>query len=365
MHTKTINLKVQSERTCPVVIGYQTLNQLGSYLNLKNSQKIAIISNPTVSKLYYETIKQQFNNQCLLIEVEDSEKSKDFSVVKTILDKLLEEKFERQDLIIALGGGVIGDLAGFVASIYLRGIKLIQVPTTLLSQVDSSVGGKTGVNHPAGKNLIGTFYQPHVTYIDVKALSTLPERQCLCGLAEVIKYGVICDAEFFHLIDKNKEMIKAFNFEQHQDLFTALIYRSCENKAKVVEADEKEAGLRAILNYGHTFAHAIESTFKYGTYQHGEAVAIGMVAAAKLSEQLSLLSSESANKIVELIKYFNFPKKVSSVSPDLLIDKMFLDKKVKDGSIQFVLPTDIGSVKQVGNIERDLIKDTLIKHVIE
>ncbi|RAP36864.1 3-dehydroquinate synthase [Candidatus Marinamargulisbacteria bacterium SCGC AAA071-K20] len=367
LNAKCINLTVESKRSCPIIIGHSILSKLHDCIPDDPKRKIAIISNQTVASIYLNPLKTALSkdHDVIYLEVNDSEKSKDFMTVSNLLDQLLNEKLERNDIIIALGGGVIGDLAGFVASIYLRGIQLIQIPTSLLSQVDSSVGGKTGVNHKSGKNLIGTFYQPHMTFIDIQALNTLDKRQCLCGLAEIIKYGIILDKDFFDFIDKNKERIKNFNFSKDKELWEKLIHTSCANKAKVVEKDEKEAGLRAILNLGHTFAHAIESVYEYGTYCHGEAVAIGMVAATKLAEKLKIISTVESDKIVTLIHYFDFPKRTKPVDSQLLIDKMKMDKKVKSGSIQFILPTAIGKVISLGDIDENEVKNILRNVVIE
>jgi 3-dehydroquinate synthase len=362
-----IELNVSNNRNCPIIIGHNTLSEIHKSISSEKKQKIAIISNKTVAKHYLSPLRESLesNHQVVYLEVEDSEKSKNFDNVKYLLDQLLKEKFERNDIVIALGGGVIGDLAGFVASIYLRGIQLIQIPTSLLAQVDSSVGGKTGINHECGKNLIGSFYQPHMTVIDIQALTTLDKRQCLSGLAEIIKYGIIMDSQFFSLLEENKETIKEFNFKKDKDLWESLIYTSCSNKANVVQKDEKEAGLRAILNLGHTFAHAIESVYEYGTYSHGEAVALGMIAATKLSEKLNKISSSDSARILSLLYYFDFPKNTKKCDPQLLIDKMKMDKKVKNGTVIFILPTAIGKVDSQGDIDESLIKSILLEHVIE
>ena len=269
--------------------------------------------------------------------------------------ELLKSKFDRSSLLIALGGGVIGDITGFVASTYMRGIRFIQVPTTLLSQVDSSVGGKTGVNHPLGKNMIGTFYQPSLVVIDINTLKTLPHREFLSGMSEVIKYGIIADRKLFDYLQTNREDILSFG-----DSIIHIIKRSCEIKADVVSKDEQEAGLRAILNFGHTIGHAIETVTGYKKYLHGEAIAIGMCAAAELAVKSGILNAKETAHIRKLIESYNLPVMIpDDLKASELIEAMEIDKKVTAGKIKFILPETIGAVRIEDDVNRQLIKDVL------
>ncbi len=314
----------------------------------------AVVTNPKVGGLYGKAVMESLSSSGfapILIEVPDGEEYKSLAEASRIFDALIENRFERKSPIVALGGGVIGDLAGFVAATYLRGVPLIQVPTTLLSQVDSSVGGKTAVNHPKGKNLIGAFYQPLAVFIDPDVLNTLEEREVKAGLAEVIKYGVIRDPGFFKFLEENaKGLLSAGQIIK-------AIERSCEIKAEIVGKDEKEEGLRAILNFGHTFGHAIEALSGYGSYRHGEAVAIGMAMAAGLAARLGMCQ-ECGPRIKALLSALNMPSSPPSISPKDFIDSMRLDKKVSGAAIRFVLPVRMGEVaiKQVGE---DILADFL------
>jgi 3-dehydroquinate synthase len=256
---------------------------------------------------------------------------------------------------VAFGGGVIGDITGFVAATFMRGIRCVQVPTTLLSQVDSSVGGKTGVNHPLGKNMIGAFYQPSLVLIDIDTLKTLPKREFLSGVAEVIKYGVIADNELFDFLNREKENIFSFG-----DAIIHIIKRSCELKADVVSQDEKESGLRAILNYGHTIGHAVETVTGYKKLLHGEAVAMGMCAAADLAVNMKMLNPGDAARIRELVEFYSLPGKVpSDLKASEMIEAMAIDKKTRAGKLQFILPESIGHVKIVDDVSREMIQDVL------
>ena len=262
--------------------------------------KVAIVTNPTVSKLHLDKLLDSIDGvEPLVIEVPDGEEYKNMDTVLSILDRLFENRFDRKSILIAFGGGVIGDMTGFSASIFQRGIDFIQIPTTLLSQVDASVGGKTGVNNRFGKNLIGSFYQPKAVYIDIDFLKTLPDREYSAGVAEVIKMAVMFDKEFFEFLETN-DLKSRENIEK-------MIARSVSLKAEVVNQDEKESGIRAVLNYGHTFAHVIENETNYSKYLHGEAVAIGMVMANKLAVKLGHLTQDEANRIENLLKKNNLP----------------------------------------------------------
>lgn len=314
------------------------------------SGKAACITNPTVGRLYGDRTLSSLSKagfEPYRIDIPDGEEYKSLEWVSHIYDKLIEYKIERQNPIVALGGGVIGDIAGFAAATYLRGIPYIQVPTTLLSQVDSSVGGKTAVNHARGKNLIGAFYQPKMVFIDADILKTLGERDIKAGLAEVIKYGIIRDNTFFSFLEHNYEDILGFG----NKLIDA-IKISCKIKADIVEEDETETGIRSILNFGHTFGHAIEAVTKYKEVRHGEAVAIGMAAAARLSFKLGLCSKDVVERIEGLITKIGLPVHGSALSLAALqrflgrdfLKTMEIDKKVIGGKIKFVLVENIGRV---------------------
>lgn len=308
------------------------------------SGKAACITNPIVGKLYGDRAFSSLSRagfEPYRIDIPDGEEYKSLEWVSHIYDKLIEYRMERQSPIVALGGGVVGDIAGFAAATYLRGIPYVQVPTTLLAQVDSSVGGKTGVNHPMGKNLIGSFYQPKMVLIDVDALKTLEPRDIKAGLAEVIKYGIIRDSGFFAFLESNYKDALALG-----DSLVYAIKVSCSIKAKVIEEDETETGVRAILNFGHTLGHAIEAATHYKELRHGEAVAIGMAAAARLSLKLGLCNKDVCQRIEGLLAKVGLPTKLSAVSYQLsakdLFQAMEIDKKMTGGKIKFVMVEDIG-----------------------
>jgi len=313
--------------------------------------KAAVVTNPRVGALYAKKVMdglEQAGFEAVLIEIPDGEEHKTLEEAARVYDRLIEFRMERRDAIVALGGGVIGDMAGFIAATYLRGVPYIQVPTTLLSQVDSSVGGKTAVNHPKGKNLIGAFYQPAAVFIDPEALSTLDEREMRAGLAEVVKYGVIRDAGFFGFLEGH-----AAELLSPGPALVSAIERSCAIKAAVVAADETEAGLRSILNFGHTFGHAVEAATDYGAFRHGEAVAMGMSAAAGLSAGLGLCAAEVSSRLRSLLSALGLPVSMPDLPPSALVEAMLLDKKVSGGRIRMVLATEIGSVvtREVGRAE--------------
>ena len=349
----TVNLK---DRSYPIYIGRNNLDLVGEMMKSKGLEgKAVCITNPTVGKLYAHRIISSLNSagfETSRIDIPDGEEYKGLEWLSHIYDKLIEYKMERQSPIVALGGGVIGDIAGFAAATYLRGVPYIQVPTTLLAQVDSSVGGKTAVNHPEGKNLIGAFYQPKMVLIDVDVLKTLGDRDVKAGLAEVIKYGIIRDSNFFSFLE--------LNYADVSGLGNGLIHAvrmSCGIKASIVEEDETETGVRAILNFGHTFGHAIEAATHYKELRHGEAVAIGMVAAARLSLKLGLCSKNVCERIEGLISNIGLPIKLSAISYQLSANDLFkameIDKKVVGGKIKFVMVEDIGKVifRQIGSAD--------------
>ncbi|OGP22357.1 MAG: 3-dehydroquinate synthase [Deltaproteobacteria bacterium GWA2_55_10] len=337
-----------AERSYDIHIERGLLREIGprmKALGLKGPA--AVITNPTVDALYGKSVTDSLSASGFtpfVINVPDGEEYKSLSEASKVFDILIENRFERKSPIVALGGGVIGDLSGFIAATYLRGVPYIQAPTTLLSQVDSSVGGKTAVNHPKGKNLIGAFYQPRAVFIDPDVLKTLDEREIKAGLAEVIKYGIIRDLEFFSFLEENAKKLLGPG-----DEIIRCIERSCEIKAEIVGKDEKEENLRAILNFGHTFGHAIEALSGYGSYRHGEAVAIGMAMAAALSARLGLCT-ECGTRITALLSSFGMPFSPPEIKPKDFIDAMRLDKKVSGAAIRFVLVERMGEVivREVG-----------------
>jgi len=314
--------------------------------------KVIIITNPTVAGYHLDTVLEKIAaSELNVITVPDGEAYKTLQTVESILDQLFEYKLDRRSLLIALGGGVIGDMTGFTASIYQRGIDFIQIPTTLLSQVDASVGGKTGVNNRFGKNLIGSFYQPKAVYIDPAFLTTLPPREFAAGVAEIIKMAVMFDMDFFSFLE---------TADLGEDsALRETIRKSVEIKADIVNQDEKEAGIRAVLNYGHTFAHVIENETHYTKYLHGEAVAIGMVMANRLACRLGLMTEEEERRVAALLKSYNLPVHYRIDDIDRFYTQFFLDKKSAHNSIKFILPRGIGHY----SIQKDL-DETLIKEVL-
>jgi len=320
---------------------------------LKFDNKVAIVTNPTVAKFHLEKVLKVVDAPHLeVIEVPDGEEYKNIDTILSILDRLFEAKFDRKSTLIALGGGVIGDMTGFAASIYQRGISFIQMPTTLLSQVDASVGGKTGVNNRFGKNLIGAFYQPKAVYIDPAFLDTLPDREFAAGVAEAVKMAVMFDRDFF-------EFFKSASLK-NKDEVIEVIAKSVKLKADVVNKDEKESGIRAVLNYGHTFGHVIENLTNYKKYLHGEAVAIGMVMANELAIKLGLLSREEANDIKSVLEKNNLPTYFEIEDVEEFYEHFFLDKKTSKGSIKFILPNgSIGSHVIKSDIPKSIVTDVL------
>ncbi|MCC6544469.1 MAG: 3-dehydroquinate synthase [Nitrospirae bacterium] len=347
------------QRSYDICIGHNSMSGLARHLKtLPVGKKGAIITNPVLSKLYGESLSRHLSGEgykITTIELPAGERYKTLKSVSRIYDILIEEKFERNSFIIALGGGVIGDVAGFAAATFLRGIPYIQVPTSLLAQVDSSVGGKTGVDHRLGKNLIGAFYQPCLVWIDVDVLKTLPRRELTSGMGEVVKYGVIADEQFFNYIQDNFKDILLLN----EDMLIHTVARSCEIKAMVVSSDEREAGLRAILNFGHTMGHAVETITGYRKYRHGEAVAMGMVFAARLAVNMGLCGDEVAASVERLCRLIGLKTELPVIQLPVLTDILGRDKKVADGKVRFVLPVRIGEVKIVENADSDLLQRTL------
>jgi 3-dehydroquinate synthase len=358
MHVVKVDL---GDRSYDIEIG-TNLDQIGRRLQgFGFGQKIAFITNPTVKKLYGQRVVDSLKAAgfvVLSIEIPDGEQYKTLDWANAIYSALLINSFDRKSALVALGGGVIGDLTGFAAATFMRGVPFVQVPTTLLAMVDSSVGGKTGVNHAMGKNMIGAFYQPKKVLMDLDVLKSLPRKEFLAGMAEVIKYGVIWDASFFEYLDRKQEKILSLD----PDALSHIIRRSCEIKAEVVSKDERESGLRAILNFGHTVGHAIETAENY-TMRHGEAVAIGMVYSSKLAHKTGLCDASVPERVEKLIKSFGLPTNLTALSrkPSVteLIDIMRIDKKAEGGKVKFVFPKKIGEVVVTGEWEEQKLQDLI------
>jgi 3-dehydroquinate synthase len=338
MRTLTVAL---GERSYPIHIGPGVLEKPELIAERLPQKRAVIVSNDTVAALYLESVESRLHGagiDTLRIILPDGEDHKNWQTLNTILDALLENRCERRTTIVALGGGVVGDIAGFAAAVYQRGVPFVQIPTTLLAQVDSAVGGKTAINHPLGKNMIGAFYQPRVVVADTDTLSTLPARELSAGLAEVIKYGFIRDPEFLDWLEGHMDALLA----REAEALGYAIERSCANKAEVVGADEHEGGVRALLNFGHTFGHAIETATGYGTWLHGEAVAMGMVLAARLSGQLGHLAAADVDRVEKLLERARLPVRAPDLGAREYIDLMGHDKKVQGGRLKFILLRGLG-----------------------
>lgn len=345
------------DRSYPIYIGENLLVEKDLFTPHIQGKEVLIVTNEIVAPLYLEQLKSTLTDYRVEVAIlPDGEQYKTLEVMQRIFDCLLEHKMSRKVTIIALGGGVIGDMAGFAAACYQRGVPFIQVPTTLLSQVDSSVGGKTAVNHPLGKNMIGAFYQPQCVLADTATLSTLDARQLSSGLAEVIKYGLINDPEFFDWLEQNMALLVA----RDPAVLAKAIARSCQDKAAVVADDEREQGVRALLNLGHTFGHAIETGYGYGYYLHGEAIAIGMVMAADMSRRMGWLSEDSVARIRAIMLAANLPVTVQGkVTAADFMELMSVDKKVQDGQIRLVLLRDIGQAVICDDYDAQSLAETL------
>ena len=351
------------DRRYPIFIGSdlnpQTL--LESYIKAK---QVMIVSNETVAPLYlvhYQTALLALGKQVATCILPDGEKYKDLTHLNRIFDALLEANFNRDCTVLALGGGVIGDMAGFASACFQRGVYFVQVPTTLLSQVDSSVGGKTGINHPLGKNMIGAFQQPQVVLADMAQLSTLPARELAAGLAEVIKYALLGDAEFLTWLETHiDDLVKG-----HQQLLAEAVYRSCAHKARIVANDEKEQGERALLNLGHTFGHAIESYLGYGVWLHGEAVATGMVMAADLSCRMGWLTQQDLSRVKNIIQRAGLPIACPKIPLDEFLSYMSHDKKVLNGQLRLILMKKIGQAIITKDFDVELMKQAILANQLE
>lgn len=354
--TKTLTVEL-GERSYPIHIGPGLLDRPELLLPQIPGRQVMVVTNDTVAPLYLSRIQGTLNGlQHSAVILPDGEQYKTLEVLNRIFDALLERRFNRGCTLVALGGGVIGDMAGFAAASYQRGIHFIQIPTTLLAQVDSSVGGKTGVNHPLGKNMIGAFYQPRCVIADTDTLNTLEDRQLAAGMAEVIKYGLIRDADFFLWLEEN---IDALNGRDTSALIHA-IERSCACKAEIVAADERESGQRALLNLGHTFGHAIETGTGYGSWLHGEAVAAGMVLAAQLSARQGWLAQPDVERIERLLVRARLPvRPPSEISADRFLELMAVDKKVLDAGLRLVLLKAIGEAVVSADFDAGQLRETL------
>lgn len=345
------------ENSYPIYIGSGLLGQKDLLLKHINSKQIVIVTNTTVAPLYLKKITDNLTDfQVEIVELADGEEFKTLDSINLIFDKLLESKYSRNATLLALGGGVVGDMGGFAAACYQRGIAFIQLPTTVLAQVDSSVGGKTGVNHALGKNMIGAFYQPKCVIADMDVLDTLEDKQLIAGIAEVIKYGLIRDLEFFEWLEENIALL----LKRDKEAMAYVIERSCQNKAEIVAEDEFESGIRAILNLGHTFGHAIETGSGYGKYLHGEAVAIGIGYAADLSKRLGWLTDEDVDRILSLLKAAHLPVlPPKEMNVEKFIDLMAVDKKNVDGNIKLILLKSLGQATLPISVEQSLLEKTL------
>ena len=354
MQTLTVDL---GERSYPIYIGPGLLTQAELFRRHLAGQQVAIVTNETVAPLYLGSLQQALDGlQVATVILPDGESFKTWETLQLIFDGLLQARHDRKTTIIALGGGVVGDMAGFAAACYQRGVDFIQVPTTLLSQVDSSVGGKTGINHPLGKNMVGAFYQPNAVVIDTSVLASLPSRELSAGLAEVIKYGLICDPDFLAWLEEHIEELRALR----SAVVIEAIERSCAAKARVVGADERESGLRAILNLGHTFGHAIETHMGYGVWLHGEAVAAGTVMALEMSTRLGWISAAERDRGIRLLQRAGLPVvPPAEMAPQDFLEHMAVDKKVLAGRLRLVLLRRLGEAVITDDFPREVLDSTL------
>ncbi|MBU4128906.1 3-dehydroquinate synthase [bacterium] len=348
------------ERSYKILVDSGNLKDIGKTLkDYHLGKKATIITNPIVGDLYQDVVKDSLRKEgfeVAIARVPDGEEYKSLEWAAKLYDELLEHKRDRYSFILALGGGVIGDLAGFVASTYMRGIPFIQVPTSLLAQVDASIGGKVAVNHPLGKNLIGSFYQPRLVYTDLAVLKTLAHRELIAALAEVIKYGIIKNREFFDYLETNIDRVKTLN----PNVLKKMVAVCTRIKSELVSLDEREEkGIRSIINYGHTIGHALEVLSEYKVYRHGEAVSIGMVAAARIARRMGILNEEGERRQIELLEKAGLPTGIKGIVPSKIIKALARDKKVKEGKIRFILATEIGKVETRDDVPPEIIKEVL------
>ena len=346
------------ERSYPILVGAGLLGEASPYAPYVKGKRVAVITNRVVAAHYLARVQgalEKAQAHPLAVLIEDGEQAKSWASLDRVIDALLAARLGRDALIVALGGGVVGDLAGFAAAVYQRGIPFIQVPTTLLAQVDSSVGGKTAINHARGKNMVGAFHQPLAVIADVASLDTLPQRELRAGLAEVIKHGFVLDAQFVTWLEVNMEKLLA----RDRDALAHAVLRSCELKAQVVAADERETGQRAILNFGHTFGHAIEAGVGYGEWLHGEAVAAGMVMASELSTRAGGLRREDAERVRALIARAGLPVQGPKLAAERYLELMQVDKKAAGGKVRFILLESVGRAGPRSDLDAQLVRDSI------
>ncbi|MGR3177854.1 MAG: 3-dehydroquinate synthase [Candidatus Anammoxibacter sp.] len=342
-----------------IKIGQRIIKQIDALLpdNIE-SKKAVIITDENVAKLYLDLLANRFAKSGFDIKqvsIVPGEDQKNSSTIEKLYEAFFDHRMDRKSFVIALGGGVVGDLSGFAASTFMRGIPYVQVPTTLLAQVDSSVGGKTGINHPRGKNMVGCFYQPKGVFIDTDTLSTLPKEELIAGLVEVVKYGMIRSKPLFEYLENSLSDI----LQLKEDALEHIIFNSCRIKAEVVEEDEKENGIRVILNYGHTIGHAIEALTGYRQYRHGEAVGIGMVYAGKIAKEMGLVDDSTLDRQTSLLEQMGLSSTVTDLDTTQIVEKLYQDKKTIGGRLRFVLPVQIGEVVVSDNVPEDIIYKVL------
>jgi len=346
------------ERSYPIHVGAGLLGEARLYAPYVGGRRVAVVTNGLVAPLYLDRVQQalaQAGAQSVPVLIEDGEQAKGWETLDRVIDALLAARFGRDALIVALGGGVVGDLAGFAAAVYQRGIPFIQAPTTLLAQVDSSVGGKTAINHARGKNMVGAFHQPLAVVADVAALDSLPDRELRAGIAEVIKHAFILDLQFVVWLEANIDRLLA----RDRAALAHAVLRSCELKAQVVAADERESGLRAILNFGHTFGHAIEAGLGYGEWLHGEAVAAGMIMAAELSARAGALRHEDVKRVRALITRAGLPARGPKLAPERYLELMQVDKKAAGGKVRFILLEALGHAVLRADVDPRLVRESI------
>jgi 3-dehydroquinate synthase len=360
---QTLTVNLSDNRSYPIYIGQSLLNDASYLTQHINGQQVCIVTNTTIAPLYLDALLSllcDYHVDTVLLP--DGESYKSLETINSIYNCLLENTHNRTTTLIALGGGVVGDMCGYAAATYQRGVNFIQIPTTLLSQVDSSVGGKTGVNHPLGKNMIGAFHQPQAVIIDTDVLRTLPPRELSAGLSEVIKYGLLGDQLFYHWIEQNIELLIALD----KTAITEAIARSCQNKADIVALDEREGGVRALLNLGHTFGHAIEAAQGYGVWLHGEAVSVGMVIALELSALMGKISHNEVDRLCHLLKKADLPtSSPNNMTTEQFLQLMSLDKKVLDGRLRLIILEAIGQAIVCDDATVDSISDAIARHTVE
>ena len=360
MKTLEVKLGKNGERSYPIFIGQDLLSKTELIEPYVNGTQVLIVSNETIAPLYLDKVKQTFSTYDLqTVILPDGEQYKNLEVLNSIFNALLTAKFDRTCTLVALGGGVVGDMTGFAAACYQRGVNFIQIPTTLLAQVDSSVGGKTGVNHPQGKNMIGAFHQPRCVIADSDTLNTLEDNQLSAGIAEVIKYGLIRDMDFTKWLEENMQKL----LNRDPEALAYAIEVSCRCKAEIVAADEKEGGIRALLNLGHTFGHAIETSSGYGNWLHGEAVATGMLMAADLSMRIGNLTQKDVERVDNLLDMAMLPTRAPHhMDYEHFIELMMVDKKARAGKINFVLFNKLGDAMVTNDFEQNLLRETIEAH---